>query len=78
MTSGATSRSYYGIAYLESLFFARTFITDAGKDLVVYTPDIPAYLAAYDVVAAAVHDKTPTHGGDRPGWIRLNSSNRCP
>ncbi len=63
---------YYLNAYLETFYYARAFITDAGKDITVFAPDIPAYLAANtQVVTAVVHDETPVAGEARPGRLRL-------
>lgn len=58
----------YGYAFLRTLPAVRTFITNAGKDINVYAPDIPARLAAYpDVIESAVHE---TEGDEpRPGRI---------
>lgn len=63
---------YYGYPYLRVMAEVQTFITDAGKDLVVYGPDIPRVLASYDdLVVAAVHDTAPIEGEPRPGRMRL-------
>lgn len=62
----------YGLALLRTLPGVRTFITDAGKDILVFAPDIPAVLAGYDtVLASAVHDPEPMGGEARPGRIRV-------
>ncbi|WP_434425159.1 S10 family serine carboxypeptidase-like protein [Nannocystis pusilla] len=64
--------AYYGYIYLESFYGARTFITDAGKDLTVHAPDIPAKIAGYtDVITAVVHDEQPVAGEARPGRLVL-------
>ncbi len=67
-----TGQPRYGEDYIESFYYTRAFITNAGKDTVVYSPDIPAYLAAFPgIVTSVVHDTTPIAGEARPGWIRL-------
>lgn len=61
---------YYGYSFLESFIDVATFITDAGKDLTVHAPDIPAKIAAYtDVVASVVHDEQPVADEPRPGRL---------
>lgn len=60
----------YGRRFVETLPYVRTFVTDAGKDSLVYGPDLAAQIAHYAdlVVAASVET-----GGDgpRPGRIRV-------
>lgn len=66
----AWNSARYDIAFFRTLPGVRTFITDAGKDLVVFTPDFPAVIAARsDIIAAAEHDAQPVPGSDRPGRI---------
>lgn len=64
--------NYYGYPYLRVMAHVETLITDAGKDLVVYGPDIPRVLASYDdVIDAVVHDTNPIEGEPRVGRMRL-------
>lgn len=52
----------YGYAILRTLPVVRTFITNAGKDINIFAPDIPAVLAAYsNIIASAVHETDPGH-----------------
>ncbi len=51
----------------------RTFVTDAGKDSLIYSPDLVPQLAHHaDLVASATHDPEPVAGEPRPGRILVS------
>lgn len=80
----------YGRAFVRTLAHVRTFVTDAGKDSLIYSPDLVGQIAHYtDLVAAATHDPAPVDGEARPGrilvsfrpetgWTPLNRAIRFP
>jgi len=60
----------YGRMFLKNLAHVRTFITNAGLDLVVYTAALPAALARHaDILASARHVRQGSEA--RPGKIEL-------
>lgn len=63
---------HVGAAFLEDAAHMRTFITDAGRDIAVWSPSIPGSLARFPALAASVeHDTDARPGVARPGWIDI-------
>ncbi|MBL8945520.1 MAG: hypothetical protein JNK45_20320 [Myxococcales bacterium] len=63
---------HLGAAFLEDVAFMRTFVTDAGRDVAVWGPSIPASLRHFSELATGVlHDTDARPGVARPGWIDI-------
>lgn len=63
----------FGRMFLENVVFVRTFVTNAGWDLVVYTEAVPAALARHTETLTAVrHERALPEGVPRPGQIALS------
>lgn len=64
--------SRYGVMFLENVVHAKTFITNAGRDLVVYSAATPKALALHTgILSSVTHDTKVRSGVARPGWMVL-------
>ena len=63
----------YGAMFLNNVVHVKTFITNAARDLVMYSAATPKALARYPYILSSVtHDTGAQTGVERPGRIILN------
>jgi hypothetical protein len=71
-----TARTWHdrtiGESFVNDVIYVNTFITNAGLDMMVYTPAIaPALLDYTNLIASSVLDSATRTGFERAGWIEI-------